>query len=82
MKAIIQYLEGLIRYLETRTTVATITADLKSTVTALEAHAANQMKTMQAKTLAAAKLLKERAEHEEEHVLASKTAQNIKALLS
>jgi hypothetical protein len=53
VKAIIAYIEGLIRYLETRQTVATITADLHRTVEALEVHAADQIKTMKAKTEAA-----------------------------
>lgn len=81
MKAIIAYLQSAIRYLETRTSVATLTAGLSQTVTDLEAHAAKQIATMQAKTLEAARLLKERAEHEEEHLKASKVVQNIKALL-
>lgn len=66
----------------TKPSVATITAGLRNTVADLEAHSAEQIRTMVSKTEAAAKLLKERAEHEEEHILASKTAQNIKALLS
>lgn len=81
MNAIILYLEGIIRSLETRTTVATITANLTKTVADLEAHAADQVSKAKQKAEAAAKAIKERAEHEEEVLKASKVAQNIKALL-
>lgn len=62
-------------------TVETITANLTKTVEALEAHAAAQIMAARDKTFEAARLLKERAEHEEEHLKATKVAQNIKALL-
>lgn len=61
--------------------VATITASLTKTVADLEAHAADQIAKAQQKTIEAAKALKDRAEHEAEHALASKVVQNIKALL-
>jgi hypothetical protein len=79
---IIDYLEGIIRRLETRKSVATITAGLTKTVQELEAHMEDQIVKAEQKALAAAKALKERAEHEAEHLAASKVAQNIKALLS
>lgn len=81
MKNIIAYLEDIARRLETRVSVATITANLSKTVADLEAHVVDQTAKMRAKTEAAAKALKERAEHEEEVLKASKVAQNIKALL-
>lgn len=81
MNAIVKYLEDLARRLETRVSVAKLTANLSETVAALEAHAADQIAYMRRKTEAAARLLKERAEHEEEHLKATKVAQNIKALL-
>jgi hypothetical protein len=81
VKAIIAYLQSAIRYLETRKSVATLTAHLSDTIKDLEAHAAEQIAVAKGKTLEAARLLKERAEHEEEHLKATKVAQNIKALL-
>jgi hypothetical protein len=81
VKAIIAYLQSAIRYLETRQTVVSITAGLSQTIKDLEAHSAAQVLSMRDKTLEAARLLKERAEHEEEHLKATKVAQNIKALL-
>ena len=62
-------------------TVESITAGLSKTVADLEAHAAEQIEHMRLKTEAAAKALKERAEHEEEHLKATKVYQNLKALL-
>lgn len=61
--------------------VASITAALSKTVSDLEAHAADQVEAMKQKTLEAARLLKERQEHEEEHLKATKAAHNIKTLL-
>lgn len=61
--------------------VASITSSLHDTVAELEAHMEDMMGKAEQKSLAAAKALKERAEHEAEGASASKVAQNIKALL-
>lgn len=71
----------LFGFIPAQKTVASITSGVRKTIKELEAHAAEQIMAAKEKTLAAAKLLKERADHEEEHLAAAKTAQNFKALL-
>ncbi|MBR1173911.1 hypothetical protein JQ617_08095 [Bradyrhizobium sp. KB893862 SZCCT0404] len=81
---ILDLIKNFIRFefsFESGKTVSSITANLTKTVKDLEAHAAQQVAYAQRKTVAAAKALKEHAEHTAEVEAARKVAANIKNLL-